>query len=261
MPKELTIALNKLSAALNLTQHVIGIKFLHTQEEYEAYNASEVKSHISYCVLVKLASQGYMRKSALAHHACCGATRAIGLEDPAPDFATGESYNTFGLYKDVEISRQVASHITLSKDRIYGVVTGPMSSFSDLPDVALIVTIPYNAMRIVQGYTYHYGTYTHFKMAGNQAICAECTSYPYESNAINISMLCCGTRHAARWSENELCVGLPIEKFLMTCDGVYESMNGAESDKRKDEIRQAIIKKGLQDPGLRDGDAYFIRLA
>lgn len=261
MHQELSISLDKLSASLDLTRQVVGIKFIESKDEYEKYHATEVKSHLSYCVMVKLASQGYMRKSTLEHHACCGATRAIGLEDPAPNFATGESYNTFYIYKDVEVSKQVASHITLKKTKIYGVVTGPLSSFEDLPDVVLTITNPYNAMRIVQGYTFHYGTHTAFKMAGNQAICAESTSYPYESDAINISLLCCGTRHSAKWSENELCIGLPIAKFLMTCDGVYHSINGAEPDNKKALIRKTIAGKGLQDPGIHDGDAYFIRLA
>ena len=38
-----------------------------------------------------------------------------------------------------------------------GVSVAPIEQLNDFPDVTIIVTNPYNAMRIIQGYAYFYG--------------------------------------------------------------------------------------------------------
>jgi uncharacterized protein (DUF169 family) len=116
-------------------------------------------------------------------------------------------------------------------------------------------------MRIIQGYTYKYGTQTNFKLAGNQAVCSECTAYPFETNSINISMFCSGTRYLAGWKENEIAIGLPYAKFLETCDGIFLSINGSEQNKNKKTILAKIRQNNLEDPGIKEDDAYFIRLS
>ena len=76
--------------------------------------------------------------------------------------------------------------------------------YDEEPDVVLVVTNSYNGMRIVQGYTHVFGYNTSFKIAGNQAICSECTAFPFESNDINVSLLCSGTRYKAKWGDEEI---------------------------------------------------------
>lgn len=108
------------------------------------------------------------------------------------------------------------------------------------PYVVLLITNAYHAMRVVQAYTYKFGTYDRFKMAGNQALCAEYTTYPFESNAINVSMLCAGTRYLAGWSDTEPAISLPYIRFLAVCDDFYQSANGAKGDGRKAVIREVL---------------------
>ena len=55
----------------------------------------------------------------------------------------------------------------------------PLEDFTEAPDVVIIVSYPRNIMRLIQGYTYHFGTAQGIKMVGNQAICAEATAHPY----------------------------------------------------------------------------------
>ena len=66
------------------------------------------------------------------------------------------------------------------------------------PDVVIVVSTPYNIMRLIQGYSYYYGSYKGFKMAGNQAMCAEITACTYVTNEINTSMMCSGTRFLSK---------------------------------------------------------------
>ncbi len=252
------LALSKLTAALSLQRQVVGITFLPDQIDYDSYPLETARAKTSYCVMVKLATHGYAMKSGLAQHACDGGTRALGLEPPSPDFLSGEEYSCFGLYENQQVAKQVAQQITLCNP-VYGIAVQPLSTCINLPDVVLIVCNSYNAMRIIQGYTYYYGTNTAFKTAGNQAVCAECTAFPFQADTINVSFFCAGTRHLAGWGEDEVCIGLPYERFLKTCEGVYQSINGAEPNKTKDVIRRNIKKNELPDPGIQDDEAYFIR--
>lgn len=254
-------AIDRLYASLDLERRAVGVRFLFTREEYDACPVLPTKSKKAYCVMVKLASTGLSLKADLSLFGCAGATRALGLEDASPTFRSGQDYLNFGLYQDLGTAKKTARQITLCDHRIHGVVLRPVEDFPEdqPPHVVILVTNTYNAMRIIQGYTYQYGTESAFKLAGNQALCAECTSYPFESNHINISMLCSGTRHLSGWKDTELAIGMPYSQFLATCDGVYYSANGAEGDIRKAAMRQRLAQRQVADPGLVDGDAYFLR--
>lgn len=254
-------ALLKLTSVLELDRKVVGVKFLFTKEDYDQADAKAANEKIPYCVMVKLATHGHATKATLETSGCGGGTRALGLEDTKPSFDSGCEYNSFGLYQDLAIAKNVVNTITFCKHHIYGVMTKPLEDFHENPDVVVVIANSYNAMRIIQGYTYKFGTQTHFKMAGNQAICSECTAYPFESNSINISMLCSGTRYLAGWSKEEIAIGLPYGKFVETADGVYLSANGSERNEHKKRIREALRVNGVQDPGIIDDEAYFIRLS
>lgn len=258
--EEIKNALGKINSALNIERKIVGVKFLFTKEEYDHCNAPIAKAKMAYCVMVKTATRGVCLKADLSLFGCGGGTRALGLEQPTEEFKSGCEYNSFGLYKNLAIAKNVVNNITFCKHKAYGVLIKPMEEFKDeKPDVAIIITTPYNCMRIVQGYTYKFGTQTNFKLTGNQAVCAECTAYPFETNSINISMFCSGTRYLAGWGQDELGIGLPYDKFIDTCEGVYKTINGTEQNKRKTEIIDNLNKCGIENPGIYDDDAYFIR--
>lgn len=254
-------AVSKLMAALDFEREIVGIRFLFTEQEYAAAEANQAKGKIPYCVMVKAATLGYALKTTLETSGCAGGTRALGLEEASASFQSGCEYQSFGLYQDLAIAKNVVNNITFCQHKIFGVMAKPLKAYTEKPDVVLIITNAQNAMRIIQGYTYKYGTQPNFKISGNQAICAESTAYPFESNSINVSMLCSGTRYLAGWGENELAIGLPYGKFLETADGVYLSINGSEQNHRKAVIREKLAAEGLEDPGIFDDDAYFIRLS
>jgi len=102
-------------------------------------------------------------------------------------------------------------------------------------------------MRIVQGHAYHNGQVKNIKLAGMQAICQECTSYPFETNDINISLLCAGTRLLAQWEESELGIGMPFHKFSEIVDGIEKTINPIERNKNKRIIEEKIKENKLED--------------
>lgn len=260
MKSDSIIALKKLYSALEIERKAVGVKFLFDQDSYEKADAKAATNKIPYCVMLRLATQGYSMKANLETSGCGGAIKALGLDAPKPSFNSGCEYNAYGIYQDLAISKNAVKNITFCTHKIYGVMVKPVELYEDEPDVVIMVTNSYNTMRIVQGYTYKFGVQTQFKFAGNQAICSECTAYPFESNSINISMLCAGTRYISGWKEDEIAIGIPYGKFIETCDGIFKSINGIETNQSKKIILNKIEKNELEDPGIKMDDAYFIRL-
>ena len=124
----------------------------------------------------------------------------------------------------------------------------------------LIVASPFNGMRIIQGYTHIYGYNVSYKISGNQAVCSECTAFPFENNDINVSLLCSGTRYKASWSEEELIIGFPYNRFYSIVDGVIATLDLTESDKKKSEIEKRFKDAGITSPIINYGKNYFTGL-
>ncbi|WP_130862001.1 DUF169 domain-containing protein [Bacilliculturomica massiliensis] len=248
-----------LKAALGLERSPVGVKFLYTQEEYLAAGAPVLKARTPYCVMVRQASGGRAFKTDLSHSKCGGGTRALGLTVPGERFLTGEEFDGFGLYRDREVSRGVAGDLTFCSRPAWGVMTRPLEQYDEMPDVVILIVRPYEAMRILQGYTYQYGVCGSFKLAGNQAVCAECTAYPFETKGINLSLFCSGTRYLVGWKEEEMAVGICGERFAAAAEGVYRTVNGAETNGAKDMILARAAELGLEDPGIKRDDAYFMK--
>ena len=130
----------------------------------------------------------------------------------------------------------------------------------DHPDVVIIMTDARNAMRLLQGYTYSYGSQPVFKMTGNQAICVECTSHPMEKDQMNLSMLCSGTRYLAKWKPGEIALGFPYRKFIATVDGLLKTVNAVELDPAKHQIQKKLVSLGFPHPKFQLGYTYYTDL-
>lgn len=131
---------------------------------------------------------------------------------------------------------------------------------NDLPDVVILATDGRNAMRLLQGYTYGYGSQPVFKMTGNQAICVECTSYPLEADQMNLSMLCSGTRYLAHWKQSEIAIGFPYHKFVETVEGLLKTANAVEPDPAKLRIQHNLVNHCFPDPNFEFGHTYYTDL-
>ena len=147
--------------------------------------------------------------------------------------------------------------MTFCSHKPYGVMVKPVEEYEEEPDVVLVVTNPYNGMRIMQAYTHVFGFNTAFKMAGNQAICSECTAFPFESNDINVSLLCSGTRFKAKWQDEEIAIGFPFNQFLPIVRGLYATLDPIEPNEKKAEIEARCRKLDRAVPEIHyDGNYY-----
>lgn len=235
-----------LNSLLELDRKVVGIKFLFDKEEYENFNANTTNRIMPYCTMVRNASLGEGIKVNIHNIACASAARALGLIEVNNDVISGRTHSKMGVYKDLCVSRSVAKNMVYCKHKVYGVAIKPLEDYEENPDVVIIITHPFNTMRIIQGNAYHNGQAKQIKVAGMQAICQECTSYPYEINDINISMMCSGTRHVAQWDKSEMGIGIPYNKFSTIIDGIKNTVNPMERNNEKKKIEQKLKENNLK---------------
>lgn len=238
-----------LESLLELQRKAVGIKFLFTAQDYANCNAGKPAHMMAYCTMVKKASEGEACKARLDDLACLGGAMALGLLKPDHDTISGKRRSTNGAYKDLCVSRSISREMVYCVHEVYGVEIRPLAAYDEAPDVVLIITDPYNAMRIIQGNAYYNGFAKSIKMVGMQAICQECTSYPYETNSINISMMCAGTRMLSQWGRNELGIGMPFQKFLSVLDGIKQTVNPLERNKQK-KVIESNFKANQLDPAF-----------
>ncbi|WIV12170.1 DUF169 domain-containing protein [Proteiniborus sp. MB09-C3] len=244
--------ISKVNCSLELKRKVVGVKFLFTEEEFEEANAKKLRAKSPYCVMVKTAMSGYSIKATLENFGCLASARNLGILEADEIITSGRYHSKSGLYQDLTTSKNTISNMTMCKHKAYGVMIKPLEEYTENPDVVLIITSSYNAMRIIQGYTYMYGAYSSFKMLGNNAVCSECTAYPYESNNINVSLLCSGTRHMCGWGDDEIGIGMPFNRFSTVVDGIYATINPIEPNKNK-----SIIESKLKEEGRDDLDIVY----
>ncbi len=132
--------------------------------------------------------------------------------------------------------------------KAYGVEIAPLSDYVSYdPDVVIMITNPYNAMRITQGCAYHNGPIKNVQFSGMQALCEECTTRPFENNEVNISILCSGTRCVAQWQKDELGIGIPFNKLSLIVDGLKNTFNYMDQNPEKRLIESKLKKYGLED--------------
>ncbi len=234
-----------LESLLELEREAVGIKFLFDQDEYDEFDAKAIKNMMTYCTMVRNASEGKGCKATLENFACLSAAMALGLIKPNSGTMSGQRGSKNGTYRDLCISRNMSRDIVYCQHEIFGLGIMPLKQFKIEPDI--VITDSYNAMRVIQGYSYHAGHAEKIKIAGMQAICQECTSLPFETNEINLSLMCPGTRLMAQWKRDEMAIGMPFNKFASIVEGVRQTVNPLERNPQKKIIEEKLKKNGLED--------------
>ena len=225
---------------LGLERKIVGVRFLFDDQAFEQETAPRVKYKMSYCSMVRLASEGRSYKADFDNFLCIGSAKALGLVKPDARAISGRIYYSFGLYDSLGTARHVQKDVTFLDHEAKAVVVKPLEDFEHRPDVVLMLVNPYQAMRVTQSYVYHRGMMKNIRIAANAGICSECTAVPYATNDLNLSMLCSNTRYAASWKDHELGVGLPYGLLGDLCDGLLRTVNPCESNERKEKILERL---------------------
>lgn len=251
-------SVKKFKLALDLKRGLVGVKFFFDESEFKLGEARTIKGKMPYCVMVRKAMLGFDMKVTRENSACVGAENALGIEEITQELMNGKLYRDKNFYVDLATSRDVIKNASRFNFSTYGIEIKPLEQYSYPPDVVLMVTNAYQAMRIIQSYTYIYGGDFSIKTVGNQAVCSECTANPYENNSINASFLCSGTRYNNRWGDDELMIGVPFNKFLGLSNAVYETLDTFESNEKK-KIIEENTKQDDIDFDIKYSSAYFYK--
>lgn len=254
--------IKKTYAIINTKRRIVGVKLLVTEEEYNSCSIKPLTNPLSYCVAVKSASLGHRVKLNAKTSGCVGSSRVLGLTKPSPTYLDGTDSLNLGLYRDKELAKECAEQISMLGRETYGVALQPIEYFTEeiTPDLIIIISNPRECMRILQGYSYHFGVTKNISMSGNQGICSELTAYPLINNTINVSFLCSGTRYLADWEDNEVAAGIPFEIFSRVIDGVYKTINPIEMDERKGSIESKLQKANIKGLSIEYGKTYYTEL-
>jgi uncharacterized protein (DUF169 family) len=247
---------DEMICALDLKRHPVGIKFIFSKEEFDRFNAGSLKTPCSYCLMVKIAFGGRSIKADLSHSRCPGASRVLGLTEPDDRIVSGNHFYSFHLYNSLATAKRIHGDITYINHKIHGVALMPLEKWKADPDVVIVVANSYQVMRILQGYAYHFGMPKSFKLCGNQGLCSELTATPYETNDLNISVLCSNTRFTCKWKDEEMGIGIPFHKLGPLVEGILKTLNPTEPDARKKEIVKRAQKGNLR-IAVEFGNCYY----
>lgn len=253
---EFSEQVEKLYALLDLKYCAIGIELINDIEQYQNVDVTEIKNPINYCGAVRAASLGRSLKIPRGKFRCKSAERFFGIDSADPINSNGENWHRLGMYADKEIARDIRKKQKDVSGEHYGVVVKPIEQWDHLPEVVLVFDLPYNMMRLMQGYAYLYGQPKNLRIMGNQAVCYESTTLPLTTHEINLSLLCIGTRHRAGWSKEDMAMGIPGDKFAGVVEGLEKTANIMESDEEKKRI-QARWKADWEPLHLQFGYNYY----
>lgn len=221
--KEINQYLEDLGEVLELKRELVGITYFFQKEDYDKCPVKEVAAKMPYCVMVKQAAKGQASKSRLEHHKCDGGTTALGLEPSTERIESGEEYFSYNLYASNAIARRMRNSIKSLHSYMpvtYGILIEPLRECTKKPDVIIGIVNPLQTMRLIQGYEYHTGVKPNIDMGAMQAMCSEVTTSPYLTGEMNVSVMCPSTRMLCKWSENDMLVGVPFERFVSIVEGV-----------------------------------------
>lgn len=244
--KDLGKNVESFKLVLGLERSLAGVKFLFNKNEFDGAESKSIKGKMPYCVMVRKAMLGHDMKVTKENSGCSGADNALGIQSITEELMIGRLYRDKNFYNDLVTSRNVIKNASRFDFKTYGIEIKPLEQFSYSADVVLIMCNPYQAMRIMQSYSYVFGGEHSIKTVGNQAVCSEGTANPYETNSINASFLCSGTRYNNRWKDDELMIGIPFNKFEKLSEAVHLTVDTFESDEKKREIEERFKKENIE---------------
>ena len=147
----------ELISLLDLKRYPVGIRFIQTEEEYDSCSAQQIKYKIPYCVMIRAAVHGHRIKVTSANFGCSVAKRALGFSKPGDGYYSGRDAFDMGLYASCDIGAEVNRRLEIVNNDHYGMVMAPLDQCEVEPDVVVVITDAFNAMRILQGHNYSNG--------------------------------------------------------------------------------------------------------
>ncbi len=176
------------------------------------------------CGFVNKATKGSFIKVHSDNFSCTSGPNLTGMIPPTEQQISGQILYHCGLYNDLSISREVSESFKRIPQSIHGLEIGPIEDMNNA-EIIIIIAFAEQIMRIIEGYSYHYGVPKPYVTIGNAAMCSDMTSKPFMKNDINLSLMCCGARTSTRSNFGELGIGMPSHMFKHIAESILEINN------------------------------------
>lgn len=249
-------SIDLIESYLNLDRKPVGIKLFFDKDEFDNFEIPQKDRKITYCNFVQLASKGKSMKLTKENHACPNGAMALKMAEAPEPIVSGKGRFSKNIYKDVETSKRIHDEMLFLEKEPVGLVVMPLENYKENPDIVIVISKSYNIMRMIQGNGYYNGYTSNLKTVGLQALCHDLTTYVYNTNDINITLLCPGTRLVADWQIDEIGIGIPFEKWEDIVKGVRETANPFERNKKKEAIKERLEEHGLDNSGIKFNENY-----
>ena len=148
----------------------------------------------------------------------------LGLNEIPPEVFSGESYyKEFKLFSTQGAARRTVEMIPiLPPNSTESVMYSPLEKTSFVPDVALVICNPKQAMLLTQAYMYKTGGRLETSFAGTQSFCSEGVVQTYKEGKAGIALGCVGSRSYTKVGDEELVMGIPVELLADVVSGLKE---------------------------------------
>lgn len=246
-----------ITCLLGLTRTVVAVDLARTKEAFAQLQIPELKTALPFCLMVRLASMGYLRKANGSHFRCRGSAETFRFVEPGDEQQTGERMLRFGLYANRETARLAQTTMARLPEPCYGVALSPLAACSRPPATVVLLADAYQTMRVVQAWAYHHGPVNHVSLFGNRGMCAECVAMVLNTGKLHLSPLCANTRHIAAWADHEMGIGFPGFMLETILDGLVKTVPAVEPLRRREAIEKRCVQAGIK-LLLPDRKPYFI---
>lgn len=203
---------SKLKTILGLKGSPVAVKLVKAKEEIPA-GVPEMSGKLRHCEMIQKARGGDVFYATKDHHACAGGAGALGVEETPEKIRSGEFYFGLGRFQTIGAAKRTMNAVPKTNQNFIATMYAPLEKASFTPDVVVVLGNPRQMLRLAQANIYHKGGRNTIDFSGIQSLCADAVAKPYITGELNASFGCDGSRKYAKVADDELVVGIPVEKL------------------------------------------------
>lgn len=167
-----------------------------------------------HCEMVQNVRQkAEMFYSTIDEQKCTGGAAVMGLTNIPENVVNGEYYYKLGAFASIEASRNTMESVPRIEKASKFAIYSPLESANFSPDIVVILCTPKQAMQMIQADLYTDGGRVQTGFAGKQSLCGDIVANTLNTNSVQVSLGCSGSRKHAKIDDNELIVGIPAERI------------------------------------------------
>ncbi len=205
---------------LDMEREPVGVKLIRNGST-PPQSFKTVTSPLRHCVSINAASLGAPLHLPTEMHACAAAKAALGMEDLPDKVRSGRVPYMHGLAASQEAAARIMADVPKLTHGTRGTMVAPLRSFSEAPDVVLLVVQPKQAMWVANALIFERGgPRITANFAGMQASCGDVTAIPTKTGEVNFTLGCYGCRSAGKLTDDEMYVGIPFTRLNDVVSGL-----------------------------------------